>query len=178
VKFSDLSPEERGEIDTLVHDSYVEPGGRVRTHAEAHGYFSMLVSQAVQAHRDWAEQLLDQWREDGERAFMQSRWKSLRSYFEFQQEGKKRTRTVNRGILRTGDDGGAHYVQDALWDATADELRQMIKEARMQIAEHQANIALYQDMLDLIQVHEVFTFREALEAESLTWGEFLDRRAS
>lgn len=175
MKFSDLSPEERAEVDALVHEAYTRPDGTIRSHDEALALFDRAISTAGQAHREWAGLLLDDWRFSGMRSFLQNRWKHS-SMFEFIHRGKARRRTVNRGARQVSDTGKATYTQIPLWDWTADQLREAIADAARQVAEHQANIALYRDMLGLIEQTETFTFIEALGVVDMTWDEFLDDR--
>jgi len=175
VKFSDLSPEERAEVDALVHEAYTRPDGSIRTHAEAVVEFDRSIAGAGQAHREWAGLLLDDWRYSGMRDFLKDRWKHS-AMFEFIHRGKARRRTVNRGARQIDDNGKAWYTQIPLWDWTADQLREAIADAARQVAEHQANIALYRDMLALIEQTETFTFAAALEAVEKTWDEFLVER--
>lgn len=177
MKFSDLSPEERAEVDALVHEAYTRPNGSIRTHLEAVAEFDRLIAQAVQAQRDWPGVLLDDWRHSGMRTFLHDRWKNS-SMFEFMHRGKARRRTVKRGARQISDDGKATYTQIPLWDWTASQLREAIADAARQVAEHQANIALYRDMLGLIEQTEAFTFAEALDAVDKTWDEFLAERAA
>ncbi len=175
MKFSDLSPEERAEVDALVHEAYTAPDGSYRSHADAAEVFGSLITQAVQAHRDWAGILLDSWREAGARAFVQDRWKKA-EIFKFWHRGKTKRRTVRRGVRRVDKSGVASYTQIPLWEWSADDLRNAIADAARQVAEHQANLALYRDMLSLIEQTETFTFGDALEASDKTWDEFLAER--
>lgn len=176
MKFSDLSPEERAEVDALVHEAYTRADGSIRTHAEAVAEFDRSVAQAGQAQREWAGILLDDWRYAGMRTFLHDRWKNS-AMFEFVHRGRARRRTVKRGARQVDDSGKPWYTQIPLWDWTADQLREAIADAARQVAEHQANIALYRDMLNLIEQTEAFTFADALEAVGKTWDQFLDERA-
>lgn len=175
MKFSDLSPEERAEVDALVHEAYTRPDGSIRPHGEAIGVFDRSITSAVQAQREWPGMLLDDWRYAGMRDFLKDRWKHS-AMFEFIHRGKARRRTVNRGARQVDDNGKASFTQIPLWDWTADQLREAIADAAHQMAEHQANIALYRDMLSLIEQTETFTFAAALEAVEKTWDQFLDER--
>lgn len=175
MKFSDLSPEERAEVDALVHEAYTRPDGSYRNHTEAFAEFDRSISHAGQAHREWAGMLLDEWRYSGMRKFLQDRWTNS-EMFKFDHRGRTRTRTVKRGARQVSDEGKVSWYAPPLWEWTADQLRDAIADAARQVAEHQANIALYRDMLGLIEQTEKFTFAEALDAIGKTWDEWLAER--
>lgn len=177
MKFSDLSLEERAEVDAFVHEAYTRPDGSTRTHAEALPLFDHLIMSAVQAQREWPGMLLDDWRYAGMREFIKDRWKHS-ELFKFEHRGKIRSRTVRRGAQQIDDEGKASWSQPELWDFTADQLRSAIADAARQVGEHQANIALYRDLLGLIETYEAFTVAEALDRAGKTWDEFLAERAA
>lgn len=175
MKFSDLSPEERAEVDALVHEAYTRPDGSIRTHPEAVAEFDRFVAQAGQAQREWAGMLLDDWRYSGMRAFLKDRWTNS-AMFEFEHRGRARRRKVKRGARQVSDEGKVSWYAPPLWEWTAEQLRDAIAHAARDVAEHQANIALYRDMIGLIEQTEKFTFAEALDAIGKTWDEWLAER--
>jgi hypothetical protein len=176
MKFANLSPEERAEVDALIHEAYIDGANGYRSHAAALVEFDRLLAGAVQAQRAWAGLLLDDWREAGMRSFLQDRWKHS-ALFEFEHHGRRRTRTVNRGVRRPDSVGRLASTQLPLWEWTADDLRAAIADASRQVAEHQANIALYRDMLTLLEQTGAATFSAALTTAGHSWDDWLEARA-
>ncbi len=177
MKFADLSPEERAEVDALVHDAYVQADGEVRTHTEAADEFATSLTSAVQDHRDWAGILLDDWRDRGMRAFLQDRWKHA-EIFGWIHRGKHRSRTERRGTKRVANDGTHTWVQESLLDWTPDQLRAAIRECRNRIAEEQANIAMYEALLELLRETETYRVRDALDLKGKSLEQYLAERAA
>lgn len=176
MKFSQLSPEERVEVDSLVHDAYTDPEtGDVLTHTEALERFGAYMSQAEQARRDWTALLRDDWIDAGMRAFLKDRYKHAR-IFEFHHQGRPKSRTERRGTRRVDDEGNKSWVQQTLIDWTPDQLRAAIRECHSRVAEEQANIAMYQALLELCQETQRYTVRDALEVRGTTLEAYLDEQ--
>lgn len=173
TKFADLPVEVRAEIDAKVHDAYLNADGTTRSHTEAQDEFARILSG--QEHQPWVQMLLNGWRQIGMAEFMKDRWKHS-AMFEFTHRGKPHRRSVNRGARQIGAEGKVSWTQSPLWEWTADQLRDAIAHATQQVAEHQANIALYRDMLTLIEQTETFTFPDALKVNGKTWEQFLSER--
>lgn len=175
MRFGDLTREERAEVDALVHEAYTAADGTTRTHAEAMAQFDRLLASAVQARREWTGVLLDDWREAGMRRFLRDRWKHA-EVFTFAHRGRVRSRTVRRGAFRPDADGRVRSTQLALWEWSAEDLRSAIADAARQVAEHQANIALYRDMLGLLDSTGAPTVTAALAERGQSWDEWLASR--
>lgn len=178
MKLADFSPEERLEIETAVVDAYTGPGGEVLTHIEAAERFESFLIDAVQAHRPWAQRLLDGFRHDGAARFAHDTWKHSK-FFRFRHGEKSRTRTTKRGRQRVNEDTGQYeWIQDELfgWDAIA--LKNAIADAARQIDEHRANIAMYRHLLDLLEQTGATTVREGLQAVGMALEEYLEERAA
>lgn len=170
--FELLTAEERAEVDAAVHDAYTTEDGDVRGHAEAMEEFGRAIADAVQAHRRWPEVLLDAWREEGQRAFLRSRWKDAK-VFGLIHKGRKRTRAERRGVLARSDEGRQEWRQVSLIDWTADQLQQAIRDCAKRIEEERANVAMYRALLELLTETGQFTVRAALEIRKVSLEDYL-----
>ena len=170
-----LSPEERAEVDAAVHDAYMCDDGTIRPHAEADKRFSHFVDDAIQAHREWPDILIDAWQEEGRRAFLKSRWSNAK-IFDVVHKGKIRKRRERRGTRVRDDDGGMVWIKEPLVDWTAEQLQAGIREGGGRIEEERVNIAMFRALLDLLEGSGCATPREALEARGMTLEEYLASR--
>lgn len=167
--------EDQAEVDKAIHDAYVAPDGQVRNHADALEAFEPILADAIQAHRGWAMDLEREFLRRGMRTWLIGRRKNSK-FFEFVDRGRKKKRSVNRGVVRSDDEGVARWTQLELWSWTADDLHAAIAQASRNIEENRANISLYRDMIDLLDQTEAFTFEQALGVVGLTWGQWLASR--
>ena len=169
-----LTPEERRQVDTAIHDAYIADDGTTRPAAEALEEFEHILNDAVQAHNVWPGVLLDRWRREGMRKFIHQRWKELDGRYSFTHKGRSRERTVKRGRqVRDAETGRQVWVQDPLYDFTAADLRRAIAEAKGRISEEQANIATWRALLDLLEVTGCATVRAALEKTGQSLEQYL-----
>lgn len=177
MRLSDFAPEERIEIEAAVTDAYTAGDGSVLPHAEAAKQFDQFLADAVQAHKPWAERLLDAFRRDGAARFAKETWKNS-GFFQFRHGEKSRTRTVKRGHQVIDDEGRRAWVQDELfgWDVHA--LKDAIADAARQIDEHRANIAMYRHLLDLLEETGEATVHDGLAALGKSLEEYLEERAA
>jgi hypothetical protein len=175
----DLTPAQRLEVDTAIRDAYMAEDGSTRGHAEAAELFGSFLQDAIQAQRTWPGILLDDWREAGMRKFIHQRWKELDGRFSFTHKGRSRERTVRRGrLVRDGETGREKWVQDALLDFTAADLRRAIAQGQRRIDEERANIATWRALLELLEVTGCTTVRAALDKTGKSLEEYLAGRAA
>lgn len=173
MRLSDFPPNVRLEIEAAVTDAYTGEDGAVLPHGEAAARFDHFLTDAVQAQRSWAPQLLDAFRRDGSARFAHEVWKNS-DFFRYRHGDKTRTRTTKRGRRRVNEQtGGLEWVQEALfgWDALA--LKNAIADAARQIDEHRANIAMYRHLLDLLEETGTETVRDGLAAAGMSLEEYL-----
>lgn len=172
--FEDLSTAERAEVDAAVRDAYID-GDRIRTHAEAVELFDAHIADAVQAHRIWAEALLDQWRRDGQAAFIARRWKALDGPVRMQdpKSGAVVLRNKRRGTKTVTAVGAERDVQLSLdlWDVAM--LERGIIEATRRIDAERVTIANYRALLDLLSRTGSRYVSEALDSIGQSLDEFL-----
>lgn len=173
--FDALSPEKRAEVYAAIHDAYVREDGTIRPHAEADEIFDSFVADAVQAHRSWAGLLLDEWRDNGRRAFLRDRWRNEET-FNLIHKGRKRRRTERRGTQTRNTDGLKNWVQMSLLLWTADQLHAAIRECGARIEEERANIAMYRALIELIEETGQYTVQAALDAKGKSLEEYLAER--
>lgn len=175
MRFNQFSREERAEIDALIHEAYTDPDGGVRTHADAAAAFDRLLTTAVQAHREWAGMLLDDWRFEGMKKFIAERYKHS-ELFTFTRRERQVTRTVKRGRVKVDNEGKRSWHQEPLPGWTRRDLLDAIRAEERAIADRQANIAMYRALVDLLDETETDTVAEGLAAIGLTMERFLDER--
>lgn len=173
--FSKFSPEERAEIDSLIHEAYTDEAGETRTHAEAAEAFDSLLADAVQAHREWAGMLLDSWRWSGMKSFIADRYKQS-EIFDFTRRERQISRTVKRGMQHVADDGSTRWTQEPLPAWTRHTLIAAIRAEAAAIAERQTNIAMYRALVDLLDETGAVTVAEALTTCGQDLSEFLSGR--
>lgn len=175
----DLTPAQRIEVEAAIRDAYVAADGSTRSHAEAVEIFDRILMDAVQAQRTWPGILLDSWRMAGMRNYIKAHWKELDGRYGFTHKGRSRTRTIRRGrLVRDQETGREVWIQDALYDFTAMDLRRSIAQAQGRIDEERANIATWRALLDLLEVTGCVTVRAALEQVGKTLEEYLAGRAA
>lgn len=173
--FSQFSAEERAEIDALIHDSYTDEDGNTRTHAEAADEFDRRLTNAIQAHREWAGMLLDTWRYDGMKRFIADRYKHS-EIFEFTRKERRVSRTLRRGRRRVDDNGERTWVQDRFLEFTRADLVEAIKQEAQAIAERKTNLEMYRALVALLDETEASTIAEALTIRGQTLDDFLSER--
>lgn len=177
--FETFGGEERAQIDAMVHDAYIREDGSVRTNAEATQEFDRMIADAVQAHREWAGALMDDWRYAGMKRFIHERWKVLEGRFGFAHRGRTRERTLRRGTLRRDEQTGREvWVQDTLLDFTTAALERAIAQCVSRIDEERANIAMYRALLDLLETTQETTVRAALDKADVSLEEYLASRSA
>jgi len=179
TNYEDLSPQDRIEIDSMVHDAYMGDDGEIRTNAEAAEVFDGFMSDAVQAHRAWAGILLDAWRHAGMKRFIHDRWKVLEGRYGFMHRGRRHERNLRRGTrVRNQQTGREVWIQEPLLDFTATQLQRAIAECAARIEEEQANIATYRALLDLLEVTGELTVRGALKVQGFSLEDYLASRGA
>ncbi len=175
--FDALSPEERAEVHAAIHDAYMREDGTIRPHVEADEIFDGFVADAVQAHRTWAGLLLDEWRDNGRRAFLRDQWRN-EEIFNFIHKGRKRRRTERRGTRVRHPDGHTVWIQESLFSWTVDQLHAAIRECGARIEEERANIAMYRALIELIEETGQHTVRTALEVRGMSLEDYLSERGA
>ncbi|MDO5535358.1 MAG: hypothetical protein Q4F65_11995 [Propionibacteriaceae bacterium] len=173
--FNQFSREERAEIDALIHEAYTDENGETRTHVEAAEEFDRLLTSAVQAHREWAGMLLDDWRYEGMKKFIGDRYKHS-ELFTFTRRDRQVTRTVKRGRVKVDDEGVKSWHQEPLPGWTRRDLMAAIRAEEGAIADRQANIAMYRALVDLLDDTGAHTVAEALDMRSITLEQYLSER--
>lgn len=177
--FETFGKTERVEVDAMVHDAYVRQDGSIRTNAEAADIFDRFISDAVQAHRGWAGELLDSWRYDGMKRFIHGRWRDLEGRFGFTHKGSRRERSLRRGTRERDPESGREvWIQDSLLDFTAERLERAIAEGVRRIDEERANIAMYRALLDLLEITSESTVRGALKKAGTSLEEYLANKGA
>lgn len=175
MNFNQFSREERAEIDSLIHEAYTDEDGETRTHAEAAQAFDLLIADAVQAHREWAGMLLDEWRHEGMKRFISNRYKHS-ELFTFIRKERQVTRTVKRGRMQVDDEGRKSWHQEELTIWARDDLLAAIRSEEAAVADRQTNIAMYRALVDLLDETGTFTVADGLTAIGQTMEDFLDER--
>jgi hypothetical protein len=177
VRFNKFTDTERAEIDSLIHDAYVDEDGEIRTHAAAAEEFSKSLNRAESAGREWAALMLDDWRDEGMKAFIAFRYKNS-ELFEFVRADRPVSRTLRRGTQRITEDGSVQWIQDSLMFWTIVQLEAAIADERRAIEDRQTNIAMYQALIELLTETGCSTVSAALDANKTTLAEYLAGRLS
>lgn len=177
MRFNQFTPEVRAEIDSLIHDSYVDENGDVRTHSQAAQEFSKFLSRAESVGREWAVVLQDDWRDEGMKSFIADRYKTS-EIFEFIRADRRVSRTMRRGTQRLTDNGAKEWVQDSLLFWTLSQLEAAIADESRAIVDRQTNIAMYRALINLLTETGCPTVNDALDARHTTLSEYLASQLS
>lgn len=171
--FSGLSAADRAEIDRAIRCSYERNDGTVRTVTEATQEFLSWLASATQAHREYADVLRSEWEHSGAEKFVKERWKALSTVHFKRADGSTAARPGNRGVLRTGNDGRATWVQPSMLLWGAEDLRQGIADAARSIDQARVTIANYRYLLALLDRTGCTLVHEALDAIGMSLDEYL-----
>ena len=175
TSYEDLSAEARVELDNAVRDAFLAEDGSTRTTTQAAEEFEAFVSTATQAGREYMHELLDTWRRNGIRSFVQTRWSAMqRVRMVDPTTGKTIPRPGNRGRKETSADGAVTWVKETLMLWTADDLRAGIEECLARINSERITIANYRALLALLDEHPSVQFvHEALSEAGVSLDEYL-----
>src|SRR5690606_12959656 len=130
-------------VESAVVAAFVDDEtGEVRTTRDAKAEFVAYMRSAQQAHREWADILMDEWDEKSAGNFALNLWKR-QDAFTTTVSGVKRSRDLMRGTQRRSGEGTRADVQASLLDWTLDDIKQGIYAEAMRERESKVNRQTY-----------------------------------
>ena len=168
-----MTPDERDEYDELMLAAGTDANGKpLPSHEIGARVFRALHNAAHQAHREWAEMVLDEIFVAG----CLKRWKDWnrgRAVITVAGETYVTTKSAAMSVLKQS--GGKQYFQLTFWeDMTRAELAQLVNSAAARVDAERTTIATANRLLKLFDnAPEARTVREAAEAQSVDIGEYL-----
>lgn len=145
-----LSPEERAEFDTLMYEAGFDEHGKPRpSHEIAARVVQMLREAANQAHRAWANYVLEDLTTSGAMARWRS-WSKRREVLTVAGESYVVSKAAAVGVRKQSSEGRTYYQMTFWADMTRDELRQVIDRSAKEVESERQTIALARRLLELL----------------------------
>lgn len=169
-----LTPEERGEYESLLYDAGYDDAGKPRPSYEiGRRVVDMLREAAGQAHREWARWILDDLAVAGGLRRWRT-WSKARDVVTVAGKSYTVTKPAAVGVRKRSVDGRTYY-QATLWDdMTREELEQVIARSAKQIDSEGKTIATAKRLLSLMsRIPEASTVAEASAALGITTEAYL-----